>query len=130
MSFRRILLTILLLILFTNFKIVGYDYHLPPPIYEYNNNNYSKRVPFEDIEHYNDGTVVVYGNNGNGNGNDKELKDALKAFDKWIKAGNSGTFDYFLTNVYYNTPIGDYWSVLLALAILYLLFKFNKNEKR
>ena len=129
MSFRRILLTILLLILFTNFKIVGYDSHLPPPIYEYNNNDYSKRVPFEDIEHYNDGTVVVvYGNNGNGNNN--EIKDAEKAYKKWLKDGNSGSFEYFLTNVYYNTPIGDYWSVLLALAILYLLFKFNKNEKR
>ena len=128
MSFRRILLTILLLILFTNFKIVGYDYHLPPPIYEYNNNDYSQRVPFEDIEHYNDGTVVVYGNNGNGNNN--EFKDAEKSYKNWLKAGNSGSFEYFLTNVYYNTPIGDYWSVLLALAILYLLFKFNKNEKR
>lgn len=128
MSFRRISLTILLLILFTNFKIVGDDYHLPPPIHEYHNNDYGQRVPFEDIEHYNDETVVVYGNNGNGNNN--EFKNAEKAYKNWLKAGNSGSFEYFLTNVYYNTPIGDYWSVLLALAILYLLFKFNKNEKR
>ena len=128
MSFRRILLTILLLMLFTNFKIVGYDSHLPPPIYEYNNNDYSQRVPFEDIEHYNDGTVVVYGNNGNGNGNNEE-KEFEKAFKKWLKSNPNGTREEF-TNIYYGIPIGDYWSVLLALAILYLLFKFNKNEKR
>lgn len=127
MSFRRILLTILLLILFTNFKIVGYDSHLPPTIYEYNNNDYSKRVPFEDIEHYNDGTVVVYGNNGNGN--NKDEKEFEKAFKKWLKSNPDGTIEEF-TNIYYNTPIGDYWSILLALAILYLLFKFNKNKKR
>ena len=98
MSFRRILLTILLLMLFTNFKIVGDDYHLPPPIYEYNNNDYSQRVPFEDIEHYNDGTVVVYGNNGNGNGNNEE-KEFEKAFKKWLKSNPNGTREEF-TNIY------------------------------
>lgn len=130
---RSLFLFLCLILLYT--PIYGIDSSIQTNINIYNN-DYVTHEPFVNdfLKQPQDGTVVVYGNNGNGNGNgngnDKELKDALKAWDKWKKAGNSGTFEYFLTNVYYNTPIGDYWIILLVFVLMYIIYIINKKPKQ
>ena len=125
---KQIIYLFILFFIFFN-TTYGIDTHLPPITNAYHNNDYSNREPFANdfLEQPRDGTIVVY---GNGNGNNKEIKDAEKAYKKWLKDGNSGSFEYFLTNVYYNIPIGDYWIILLVFVLMYIIYIINNKPKQ